>query len=231
MSYYNGPKIVTNGMVMCLDLGSSKCYPKSGTSLNDLSQMGGTVSTGGSPTFSSNNMGYMTFDGSTQYINMSRSDLNAGTWAYSNVTAMAWVNIDNTSTTGDNNIMTVESSWEYRWNNQNNGTSVLYYASNPWAWYGPSSAVTNGVWQMLTFRHDASNGDLFCNDQRIYTQAISGTIGGGSGTYPNLTVMSRLSGGLSWAKGNMAMAIVYNRALSNSEIAQNYNATKKRFGL
>jgi len=231
MSYYNGPTIVTNGLVMYLDLGNKKSYPGSGTSLTDITNLGGTVATAGSPTFSANNLGYMTFNGTSQYINVSRTDLNGGTWAYTNVTAIAWINIDNTSSTADNNIMTVENSWEYRWNNNNNGTSHLYYASNPWAWYGPGTAVSNGIWQMLTFRHDASNGEVFSNKTRLFTQGISGTIGAGSSTYPNLTLMSRLSGAGSWAKGNLAIALVYNRAISNLEIAQIHDATRGRFGV
>ena len=34
-----------------------------------------------------------------------------------------------------------------------------------------------------------------------------------------------------WLVGNIATAQIYNRALSASEVLQNYNATKGRFGL
>lgn len=225
------PKIVTDGLVLCLDAGNNKCYPRSGTSLTDLTRLGGTVTTGNSPTFSGNNGGYFTFNGTNQYINVSRTDLNGGSWAYTNVTCCVWINIDPTCSTGDNNIATVESTWEYRFNNAGDSTNAyVYFASNPWAWLGPGTVPMN-VWQMLTFRHGASTGDILSNRTIVYSTNISGTLGGGSSADPYLTIMGRTSGNGSLAKGNMAICMVYNKALTDNQIIQNYNATKGRFGL
>jgi hypothetical protein len=170
------------------------------------------------------------FDGSgSTYINVSRSDLNGGSWAYSNVTACAWLWIDPTSAAGENNVATVENAWEYKWINNNNGTAQAWYASNPWAWYGPGTVPT-GQWFMYTFRHGASNGDLWANDSQVFTQAISGGIGAGSG-YPMLTLMGRTGGPGSPAKGKLGAFHLYNRALTDAEIAQNFNATRSRYGV
>ena len=35
-----GPRLVTDGLVLCLDAGNSKSYPGSGTAWNDLSRNG-----------------------------------------------------------------------------------------------------------------------------------------------------------------------------------------------
>ena len=40
MSYSNGPRIATDGLVLCLDAGNSKSYSGSGTTWNDLSGNG-----------------------------------------------------------------------------------------------------------------------------------------------------------------------------------------------
>lgn len=185
-------------------------------------------------TFGLGNMGnptnYISFDGSTNYINVARSDLSGGSWAYSNVTICAWIYIDPTSSTGDNNIGTVENSWEFRWNNNNNGTSSLYFASNPWAWIG-SGTVTNGVWQMITFRHGASTGDFFSNTTLLSSTSISGSLGAGTATYPHMTIMARSSGAGSFAKGRLGTYHVYNRAITDAEIAQNFNAFRGRYGV
>lgn len=227
---YNS-QIINDGLVLCLDVGNTKSYPRSGTSLLDLTKLGGTIATGNSPTFSTNNNGYFTFNGTNQYINVSRTDLNGGTWAYTNVTVCVWINIDPTCSTGDNNIATVESTWEYRYNNAGDSTNAyVYFASNPWAWLGPGTVKMN-IWQMLTFRHGAVTGDIFSNGTIVYSTNISGNLGAGDGSNPYLTIMGRSSGGGSWAKGNMAMCMVYNKALTNDQILQNYNATKSRFGL
>jgi hypothetical protein len=39
MSYANGPRIVTDGLVCCLDAANRKSYPGSGTTWYDLSGM------------------------------------------------------------------------------------------------------------------------------------------------------------------------------------------------
>jgi hypothetical protein len=38
-------------------------------------------------------------------------------------------------------------------------------------------------------------------------------------------------GNINYANGNIAQVLIYNRALSDTEVLQNYNATKGRFGL
>lgn len=228
MSIQGGPKIVTDGLIFELDAINTKSYPGSGTSGYDISGRGGSVTLGNSPTFSN---GRFTFNGTNQYINVSRSDLNGGSWGYTNVTCCVWVNIDPTCSTGDNNVATVESSWEYRYNNSGNGSQAyVYFASNPWAWLGPGTVSMN-IWQMLTFRHGASTGDILSNETVVYSTGISGNISTGDGTNPYLTIMGRSSGGASWAKGTMGPVMVYSRALSNLEISQNYYATKGRFGV
>lgn len=188
-----------------------------------------TVTVSGSPTYSN---GTFAFNGSgSQYINAYRTDLNGGTWAYTTMTCCAWINISNSSTAGENNIATVESAWEYKWINNSNGTSGLWYASNPWAWYGPSTAVTNGVWQMITFRHGAVNGDIWSNATQVFTQAISGGITPGTSSYPMLTFMGRSGGPSSPATGSMGPVMIYNRAITDAEIIQNFNATRGRYGI
>ncbi len=63
MSLLHSPKIVTNGLVLCLDAASRKSYPGTGNVWRDLSGNGnnGTLTNG--PTFSSANGGSIVFDG------------------------------------------------------------------------------------------------------------------------------------------------------------------------
>ena len=70
MVYHTGPKIVTNGLVLCLDAADRNSYPGSGASWLDLSGNGynGTLTNG--PTFSSDNAGVFSFDGSNDYIQL-----------------------------------------------------------------------------------------------------------------------------------------------------------------
>jgi len=64
-----GPKIVTDGLILCLDPGNKKSYSGSGTVFYDLSKNNnGTLVN--SPTFTTENKGEFTFNGSTNYISV-----------------------------------------------------------------------------------------------------------------------------------------------------------------
>jgi hypothetical protein len=43
--------------------------------------------------------------------------------------------------------------------------------------------------------------------------------------------MARASGNSSLAEGNLSSVQLYNRALSSTEIQQNFNATRSRYGI
>jgi hypothetical protein len=70
---------------------------------------------------------------------------------------------------------------------------------------------------------------------KIYTNGVL------EGTIANQTLLSQTgvkqgriaadSGTANYMGGNVAIAQIYNRALSAAEVLQNYNATKTRFGL
>ena len=53
---YN-PKIVTDGLLFCVDAGNTKSHSGSGTTWNDISGRGNTLTATSSPTFSSSNGG------------------------------------------------------------------------------------------------------------------------------------------------------------------------------
>jgi len=66
MSGHHLPRIVTNGLIFCLDAGNVKSYPSSGTTWADLS---GSIYNGalvGGPTFSDNKI---IFANNSQYAN------------------------------------------------------------------------------------------------------------------------------------------------------------------
>jgi len=64
---YN-PAIVTSGLVLCLDAGNTKSYPGSGTTWTDLSGVTGISTLINGPTFDITNGGSIVFDGVNDYI-------------------------------------------------------------------------------------------------------------------------------------------------------------------
>lgn len=64
MALAHNPKIVTDGLVLCLDAANPKSYPGSGTVWSDLSGNGNNGTLVNGVGYNSNNGGYLTFDGS-----------------------------------------------------------------------------------------------------------------------------------------------------------------------
>ena len=89
MAYRNGPKIVTDGLVLCLDAAIGKSYPGSGTSWTDLSGNGNNGTLVNGPTFSSANGGSIVLDGVNDYISTTSISISTFTyegWLYNNLT-------------------------------------------------------------------------------------------------------------------------------------------------
>ena len=63
MALSHSPKIVTDGLVLCLDAGDRKSYSGSGTTWTDRSGEGNNGTLVNGPTFDSGNGGSIYFDG------------------------------------------------------------------------------------------------------------------------------------------------------------------------
>ena len=70
---FTGPHIITDGLVLAVDTASKRSYPRSGTTLFDLSgnNLNGTIE--GSPSFLNSDNGVFDFDGIDDYISMGSS--------------------------------------------------------------------------------------------------------------------------------------------------------------
>jgi len=69
MAFNNGPRITTNGLVLCLDASDRNSYPGTGTTWYDVSGNGYNATLTNGPTWSST--GYFIFDGSNDYADIS----------------------------------------------------------------------------------------------------------------------------------------------------------------
>ena len=234
MSISYNPHIVTDNLVLALDAGNPKSYPGSGTTWTDLvSTTSGALNNG--PTYNSSNGGSISFDDVNDFVRFTRTDVNGGSFAYSNITCNLWVNPGSSQNTSDgtaNNLITVENAFEISIGNRSNGFSSLYYASNPWAWYGTNTdVVKNDEWNMITFVHATTGRWLYVNGQQVFYRGDSGNLTAGSATYPYLTLMGRYTGTSNPAGGLLSNVQLYSRVLTPSEIQQNFNATRSRYGI
>jgi hypothetical protein len=243
MSFSHSPRIVTDGLVLCLDAANPQSYPGSGTSWADLSGNGNTGTLINGPTFNSGNSGSIVFDGSNDYVNCGNSTTLQLTSA---ITIDIWLKVDTASnfttaaakSNGATGGWTIQlrslvNEWRF-W--VNFGVSVLgngtnngwYYASYPKNWDDNRWHNFVGIW----------DGDI--KTVKVYVDGIQGTFNAGGnpsgesnniGNYNGNVVIGSETGGNNPFDGNISSFKSYNRALSASEVLQNYEAVKSRFGL
>jgi len=226
----SGPQIITNGLQLNLDAGDSSSYPGSGTTWYDLSgnNNNGTLVNG--PTYSSANGGSIVFDGTNDYV-AETSSLSDAFWQ-GNWTASFWVNFDSLNTgnyTGDRPLLQHGSSSTRRGLHLNQRNSRIHFGL-----YGDDLGGTNvlstGTWYNVVFTLNNSS-----YVKQIYLNGVLDNSHTGGGAYAGTGTNTRICGkvlnfGL-FFDGFMSSCSFYNRVLTASEITQNYNALKGRFGL
>jgi hypothetical protein len=218
--------IVTSGLTMLLDAGFIPSYPKSGLTWSDLSYNGnnGTLTNG--PTYSSNSGGTIVFDGTNDYVNGPAISAQLT----GNITVEAWIYI----TSGPSDWVRIIGTGS---NPSGNRTFGLWYDISRrllWQRYGatdpsiyPVNVLNYNTWYYVAATTSGNSHALYVNGSSIGTSTATGpwtasnetiTIGSAVGIHTYLT-------------GNISIARIYTRGLSASEILQNYNAQKSRFGL
>jgi hypothetical protein len=222
MAFGNGPRIVTDGLVLALDAADRNSYSGSGTTWNDLSGGGYSASLDNTPTFSTVNGGVLIFDG----INEQASSTFTGWFNNTNITISTWYMIlaappdfsqvaGAATTAGAIYISSglgvfPQFTFTTAGNRSAAGTTIVLNT-----WYNSVATWSSGD----TIKY-YQNG-IFLNQSAVFTD----TIGAFNGY-----ILARYTSG-TYLNARIAQVIFYNRALSASEILQNYNAQKSRFGL
>jgi len=234
MAFHYNPRIVTDGLTFCLDGANIKSYPGSGTTVFDLTTNGNDTPISNGPTF---NNGYWTFNGTTQYMSVPNEDGITNFTENDNYTVSFWFNPASTQNdTGNNDNDVVE-----KWNGGAGYPFVFrYYRSNETiqaaVWDGSSGegislSISSDTWWNITGVFNWSNSQLklYTNGGYHNTNSRSLSKTGISNNHP-ISIMRR-GNNYNYTTGSFASLMVYNRALSDAEVKQNFNATRKRFGL
>jgi len=216
MALAHSPKIVTDGLVLCLDASDGKSYSGSGTTWTDRSGNGNNGTLINSPTFSN---GIVEFDGADEYVNVADSGTLDG---FSSVTFEAWVKPDNNS--GYRRIYDKNYNNTYNFSISNTSTFYIYINGN----YSISSTtVDNNQWNHIVATYDNTSAIFYKNGIVVNTNSFShGAVGSNSADLRIGTNHDSLS---SKFYGDMGSCKMYSKALTASEVLQNYNATKGRF--
>lgn len=232
-----GPRIVTDGLVLALDAADRNSYPGSGTTWTDLSGNAKNATLVGTPGIDSGNGGSLTFDGTSQYL--TADALPSGTnlftvsfWVYLNILSGNW---------GTNKaaiLFSGSSSGTYELNVRSfDSTDLTPYLLRLGKYGGGttgSCSVTNinmpiQRWHnVVVVRDGAASQKMYLNGALIVTGNISDSFTAGT-MYVGASPFGGTFSG--YTNGKFSNVSEYNRALSATEVQQNFQALRGRFGI
>jgi hypothetical protein len=234
MAFGRGPNIVTDGLVLCLDAASHKSYPGSGTTWYDLSGDGNTGTLTNGPTFSDNSL---VFDGTNDYVSVSGVSSPVGV---SDFSVESWIKLESIPS-GNPRVVAIGSD------SNNYFNLATYGGGSPGTydtfWFEIKKAGTlyggfhssarkyeTGKWYNLvgTFINSTNTPKFYINGISV---AGSGVSGGAPSVFNTLLIATGTTTPSEVIDGYIPLVKLYNKTLTDSEIQQNYNATKSRFGL
>jgi hypothetical protein len=227
--------IVTNGLILNFDTAYYNSYPRSGTTWSDLSGNGnnGTLTNG--PTFVvTGASSSIQFDGVDDYVDCGNTVGNFGT---SNFTLCAW--IKTTSTSRSILSKQTQNSWNgFNFYINNLGKlqpTVDWSTSAQFGYIISNTSVNTGLWVNCVFVFNSttkSNWKIYINGvSDSFTEEGSAITGTGINNSTPFTLAKREFNDGGNLLGNIANVQLYNRALTDNEILQNFNALRGRFGI
>ena len=243
MGVSRGPSpIVTDGLVFAIDAGNTRCWasPSSTDVINLINPaITGSTINDNSPGPLDGGNGYFELDGTDDYIDFGEQSFLEGK---TNLTVSCW----HQSTVAANKVL-----WGASTTSVNSYLTVLIYHSsnkiyveynNGGTQYGLLNASTGDLavdeWGEITVVFDASGGSA-ANNVKMYINGnyvAFSSFGGGafSSTAADLDPFYLGSdtkyAAYDW-QGYIGPTMVWNRSLTATEILQNYNSQKSRFGL
>ena len=215
--------LVTTGLTMWLDANDPASYPGSGATWFDLSGNGADQTLVNSPAYTPGTPSYFSFDGVSQYSTGSALVLPPNTYS-----KMVWFQIN---LGFDNNLVSSAT-----------GGHFMFFASTPTLWagnaneppyagggaFGSATAFDPATWYCATVVFSDPQISLYVNgvlDQFDPTYSASGH--GGDGT----TNLACFGAGSNLLNGSIAEVYCYGQALTATQVLQNFNATRSKYGV
>jgi len=226
MGLAHSPRIVTDGLVLCLDAANSKSYPGSGTAWFDLSGRGNNGTLQNSPTYSIDNLGNFSFDGIDDrvLINCNNSTIRAY-----NSTTQFIIKLPVYSG-GQRCILSYRTDGGAMYiGKSGNGIFCYYNQLSPSPAYTVGNITNNSI-VIVNITCDASNNLLSTYINGNLIGSISRT-GWSSAYHTNLYLGWDPGGTNEYMLGNFYYFSHYNRVISSNEIQQNFNSLRGRYGI
>lgn len=219
------PNIVKDGLVLNVDAGSRLSYSGSGTTWTSLVGSGiGTLKNG--PTYDSANGGSILFDGTNDY--MSFSGFTCDRQYYS----IDWWSRPTAVSNYDNMILMNSSGIEEAyWNGftTHSTTSGQLYIGHTGAAAVINGIYVNGTWNNLTWTFSNGTSALYKNGSLVSSGSLA--------AYTSDYTFLQIGAGPGFSQGTLfdgscsSLRVYSGKALTASEVSQNFNALRGRYGI
>lgn len=230
--------IVKRGLVLHLDTSLNDSYTGTGTIWYDISGYNKTLTLVNSPTFLTGNGGILSFNGSTNYVNSTYdksydfldAKFSISIWMYCNtLTANASRVMVNRATYGSN-----ERSFEFYVQTDSVNTPFIYFGTYNAGWtYVNNNALTNitfNQWYNVVATSDGSgNGKVYINGTLRQTNTSFNTALTKTTVPLQIGAYSGSIGTDAYFNGYIGNVLLYNKALTQDEVLQNFNVQRQRF--
>lgn len=221
--------IVGDGLIVYLDPGISFSYPETGTTVTNIANPLLNATLVGGVGFSRLSNGIFTFDGVDDHITLPATtfNLSLGMTAciFANFgSANAWERlIDFAVGQANGNILFAR---------EGTTTNLVYEIYDGGTSRGKvtgTSQIVNDQVRMYSFTHDNTTARLYVNNTQVVSTSYAFTI-------PTISRANNYIGRSNWSgdayfQNQMGPILIYNRALSASEISTNFNALRTRVGI
>lgn len=237
MGFYRGPKLYNDGLVLALEAGSNRSYPGSGTVWKDLSGYGNNGTLANSPTHEGN---HFSFDGTNDHVELDQNGASTATnvahTGYGNFTgayndAYTIEIIIRTTDSGGNSIfgqpiISDLSSGIWGALSMRSGKFSFALYDSSWKYVESTSDINDGVFHHCVVVHHADETvDIYVDgvqEQQGVTRLIRPT----SRYFKMITLMEGYNA--AYHDGELSTVRVYDQALTQDQVVQNYNAFKGR---
>ena len=238
MGLSHSPSVVTDGLVLCLDAGNPKSYPGSGTAWNDLSGNGYNFDINASAYSTSGGIPHMNFEGSFGMAKRVVGGSLSNVPNFANGTLIVFSTILNS--TANWRTLVRGSSSDHQVIVQTGTNNLGMYDNN-------ANTFIDSLFDIPTLPNPYTQFNFLCwrlSQSSPYYQfqfnqnATSYTITNANATFNNgfcsnggwhQSSTAVNTGSQYW--GKVAYFSYYNRQLTQSEIAQNFNTLRGRFGV
>ncbi len=242
------PKIVTDGLILCLDAADKKSYSGSGLTWYDRSGDGydGTLTNG--PTFSSADGGSIVFDGIDDYVTLG-TQIDGLIAPHIDCSFCCWFKVDDinadqtiiaTPTKGGNTPILIWFDLSAGATSNTGGSDVggettkvitvmVTDSGAEYRYTTTDNIISANTWYNLCAVVNPTGDKFFTYLNGIEVALFNSENCDGIKTFTDDFIIG--ADDTSTIDGNIANVYVYTKALTVAEVIQNYNAMRGRFGV